>query len=198
MKNNKFKFFTDPFGFTYDKISDSNLLKLYIDNLTTPIIIYCSNDEQWMKLLNDANINYTLIDTNTIKYDDLIGTCRKRDENLAKGWYYEPIWLKELNNTKVLVVNNFDNVPPKSIYPAGKEDYFYNQLDDNDLVIPGQYEYSFLWRNNDEDSQYKELNVGSPYKFPLDAVSILIIKVPSKNQLDQMILSRAFCFDLTK
>lgn len=167
-----------------------DVFELFLSSKETPILCYCKNDNDWTKLFSEYNP--VLIDVNKVSNSELCGT------DFATKTYYEPLWLKELNNKggdKLLLINNFDQVPPKELYPDNTDDVPFEELD---CVIPGQYNYSPFWRNKTEDKELRTLNFGSPYCIPEGTVVVLICKVPMKYQLDQMIISRGCVLDLTE
>lgn len=197
----------------YNKDDFLNFLSI---NGYEPIMIHCQSDDEWKKLFYfpekqkesflkwsfsvnpkdkefdffDPNLNPVVIDATKILIDDLIGTERET------GRYYEPIWLKELkrlgeyNKKKILVINNFDQIPVRTIYPKNKESHLFNELKDSDIVLAGQIDFMHLCRCKDEGKDVRALNYGSPFFFPMDAYAIFICKTSHKYSIYENIYRR--------
>lgn len=213
--NNVFERLDLYYGISLAWINEENrrmntVFDLLLENHQTPIIFQCLTDEEWQTFL--SQYEPVIIDVTQIKNRELFGTnwCARKIANVSasgakdfweeyhKAIYFEPDWLKKLNmkKRKVLVLTNFDKVPYKDVNPTDLAENDYCPFERNDEVIFGQSAYLFLMRNSNEADENRELNTNSPYKFPLDATTIIIQKPNPKYQIVEPIMSRAYIFQL--
>ncbi|MDR0965498.1 MAG: hypothetical protein LBM75_03165 [Myxococcales bacterium] len=150
-------------------------------------VINCTPDQDWRVLFDRP---FTYVDAMEMIYGELCGTDyshRARSEGRA---HYQPLWHKELFETKTLVIDNLSEIPPHSQTDktAGEEDF--------GEELPGQIDYLFMCRAPQEDKEYRSLNFGSPYFVDDDITVYIIRKTNARYLVVENILRRAEFFDI--
>ncbi len=142
-------------------------------SIFTSFCIYCNDDGAWKSLFGREGIDYTELDAPNVAYRDLMGTSRAP---YSMPTFFEPDWLKDVKKTRVLVINNLEQVPFES------DDVFENERNYamcEDLYLvhrPKQLDFAGLLRRPDEYPLHRELKQGSGIFIPDNVFTVLIVK----------------------
>ena len=139
-------------------------------------IITCTPCQDWRVLFDRP---FTYIDASEMTYGELCGT----DYN--QRTYYQPIWHKDLIETKTLIIDNLAEIPPQSTTDKTVRDEGFGK------ERPGQIDYLFMCRYPDESKDYRALNNGSPYSVDKDVTVYIIHRTDAAYKIVENIVRQA-------
>ncbi|GHU76026.1 hypothetical protein FACS1894188_07910 [Clostridia bacterium] len=125
-------------------------------------------------------------------YTDLCGTDYSLQARRMGRTFFQPNWYESTLETKVLVIDNFTEIPPKSETDLSPDDDGFGE------ECPCQVEYLFLCRDANESDEARKLNFGSPYGVPKDVCVYIIRHTGSPFHIIEPIASRAAFIDISK
>ena len=145
-------------------------------------IISCARDFDWRILFDRP---FTYIDALKMTFGELSGSDYSYQARYEGREFYQPIWHKDLLETKTLVIDNLAEVPPQSdtdVSPS--EDSFGEER-------PGQVDYLFMCRYPNEPIESRALNYDSSFLIDTDIAVFIIRRANAAYQIIENIMSRA-------